>query len=260
MTDNIDNDLFERDSGLWWSDDSHCSLLACLIPARLDYLKGIPERESRGYSDRVSVLDVGCGGGLFSEALASSGYRVTGVDISERSISAARRHAEETGLEIEYVVAPAEELPFADSSFDIVFCCDVLEHVKDVPATITESARVLRKNGVFMFDTVNRTWLSKVLMIKMVQHWLKIAPPDLHSWNRFIVPDELASILDERGLELRDVTGLMPDMSPIANLRRMRAFWKLRRGKITYAELGRDMTYYPSRMKFLNYMGYAVKL
>jgi 2-polyprenyl-6-hydroxyphenyl methylase/3-demethylubiquinone-9 3-methyltransferase len=112
---------------------------------------------------------------------------------------------------------------------------------------------------MYLYDTINRTWLSKVMMITLVQDWLRIAPPDLHDWKQFIKPNDLHEMLMRHGLEPRDTIGVLPDMNPITSLKRLFAFWKVKRGKMTYAELGRDMVFRPSRFTFMNYMGYAIK-
>lgn len=255
----VNHELFEQDAELWWSENSHCALLSSVVQARLDYLRRIFTEEFGKAVGRATVLDVGCGGGLFAEEMARLGFQVTGVDLSPRSIMTAQRHAEQMGLSITYRVSPGEELPFENNTFDLVCCCDVLEHVSDANAVIAQSARVLKAGGMYLFDTINRTWLSKLMMIKLVQDWLRIAPQNLHDWKQFITPSELHMLLVRHGLEPRDMLGIKPDMHPITSLKRLVSFLNLKRGKITYAELGREMVFQPSRFKFMNYMGYAIK-
>jgi 2-polyprenyl-6-hydroxyphenyl methylase/3-demethylubiquinone-9 3-methyltransferase len=128
----------------------------------------------------LKVLDVGSGGGLLAEEFARLGCAVTGVDLSRESVAVAREHAREEGLRIEYQVAAGERLPFEDGSFEAAYCCDVLEHVESVPATLAEIARVLGPGAVFLYDTVNRTARSRLLMIKIAQEWklTRWAEPD----------------------------------------------------------------------------------
>jgi 2-polyprenyl-6-hydroxyphenyl methylase/3-demethylubiquinone-9 3-methyltransferase len=231
-----------------------------MIPARLDYLEhvfcGLHKKDLKG----AVVLDVGCGGGLFAEEVARLGCDVCGIDPSPGSIKAAVRHAKETGLAIDYRVAPGEALPFEDSTFDLVYCCDVLEHVEDVGAVISESARVLKANGIFLYDTINRTGLSRLLMIKIVQDWFRLAPPDLHDWRAFIKPRELYAVMRRFGLKPQDTVGLIPRLDPVANTRRLFEIRKLKRGEMTYAQFGRSIMFNRSRIKLMNYMGYAVKV
>lgn len=257
----IDQKLFDRDASLWWSENSHCALLKGLIPERIGYLRRVFTERLRHELSGATVLDVGCGGGLLAEEVARLGCRVTGIDPSPRSIDIATQHAAQTGLSITYRVASGEQLPFEDNRFDIVYCCDVLEHVRDVNAVIAESARVLKPDGMYLYDTINRTWLSKFLMITLLQEWewLRVAPSNLHDWKQFIRPKELDAILRRQGLEPRDMTGLIPDMSPVENLKRLVAIRKFKRGEITYAELGQHLVFRLSRLTFINYMGYAVK-
>lgn len=257
----VEQGLFEQDAHLWWSDNSHCAFLHSLVSARLDYLKQIFTERLGNDLSRATVLDVGCGGGLFAEEVARLGCQVTGVDLSPRSIEIAQRHAEQMGLTITYHAASGEQLPFQDNTFDLVYCCDVLEHVSDVNLVIAESARVLKSGGMYLYDTINRTWLSKFLMITIMQKWkwLRLIPSDLHDWKKFITPAGLQRILTRQGLEPCDMIGLIPDMNPIANIKRLLDIRKVKRGVMSYAELGRGMVFRPSRFLSMNYMGYAIK-
>ena len=129
----------------------------------------------------------------------------------------------------------------------------------DVNAVIAESVRVLKAGGVYLYDTVNRTWFSKFMMITLVQKWLRIVPPNLHDWKKFITPKELHDLLMCHGLEPRDMVGLIPRMNPIISIKRLFDIRKLKRGEKTYAEFGRGMVFRTSRLTFMNYMGYAIK-
>ncbi len=257
----VDNTIYDRDADGWWEGDNHLVLLRGMIDARLAYLRRAWGDHREPPLQRADVLDIGCGGGLFAEALAGVAGQVTGLDPSRGSIEAARRHAAARGLELRYVVGAGERLPFDDGAFDLVCCCDVLEHVDDVDAVLAESARVLRPGGVLLYDTINRTWLSKWIAIRMLQEWewLRVAPPDLHSWERFITPAELDQALRRHDLEPRGSTGLAPDMNPLLSLRRVFAIRRLKRGELTHADLGELMEFHLSRSRWLNYMGYATK-
>jgi 2-polyprenyl-6-hydroxyphenyl methylase/3-demethylubiquinone-9 3-methyltransferase len=250
--------VFDEDAGQWWSPNSHCALLSGLVQPRLDYLRGVlPWTDGNGYGG-ISVLDVGCGGGLFAEELARRGFSVTGVDISPRSIDAAKAHARESGLDIEYRVSPGERLPFEDGCFGLVCCCDVLEHVDDVGSVVGQCARVLKEGGVFFFDTINRTWLSKLLMVDIVQDWLGVVPRGLHDWRKFIRPKELSRLMSAHSLQPSAMVGLMPDMGPRVSIRRFGIYRRIKKGTVTYSELGREMVFRPSRFRCMNYMGHAV--
>jgi 2-polyprenyl-6-hydroxyphenyl methylase/3-demethylubiquinone-9 3-methyltransferase len=113
------------------------------------------------------------------------GFATTGIDPADESLRTAQNHARESGLTINYKKGTGEEIPFPDNSFDCVFCCDVLEHVRDLPKVISEISRVLKPNGIFIYDTLNRTFISKLVAIKIWQEWKRWAfmPPNLHVWK-----------------------------------------------------------------------------
>lgn len=253
----VDNTVYDRLSDSWWSDDSGLAVLRTgLNPVRFDYLRRVLIERLALDPLRLEILDVGCGGGLLAEEFAALGGRVTGVDPSTESLEAARAHARERRLRIVYVQGVAEQLPFADQTFDAVYCCDVLEHVDDVPATLGEIARVLRPGGVFLYDTINRTLRSRLLVIKLSQEWraTRWAEPDTHDWNHFIRPDELERELSVVGLDPRDRVGITPT-NPLAAVRAMH---DRARGAITYAEMGRRLQLRESRDTSAIYAGYAV--
>jgi 2-polyprenyl-6-hydroxyphenyl methylase/3-demethylubiquinone-9 3-methyltransferase len=201
---------------------------------------------------------VGCGGGYLSEELAKIGLDVTGLDPSPRTIETARTHAAQEGLTIDYREGCGEELPFASHRFDFVCCCDVLEHVDDFSLVIKEIARVLKPGGVFFYDTINRTLLSKLIMINIMQDWKATAflDPGIHSWSMFIKPQELLPVLTEHQLVNQDIKGLSPGMNFFSHYINLR---KRARGEISWEELGKRLKLRTSRNTTGTYIGYAVK-
>lgn len=139
----------------------------------------------------LSVLDVGCGGGYSCEFLAKRGAIAFGVDQSYECIQAAQNHAAMNKLSIDYRHGYAESLPYATHSFDVVVCVDVLEHVAGVQQTLEEIYRVLKPQGIFCFDTINRTFKSKLIMIWLLEDFLGEIPSGIHDWQKFITPKEL---------------------------------------------------------------------
>lgn len=256
----IDNDVYNREAGTWRDENHLLSLLVPLTPPRIAYIHDVLT-DRMGINPRgKQVLDVGCGGGLMAEEMARMGCCVTGVDPSGPSLETARSHAIEADLDIDYRHAPGESLPFEDESFDIVYCCDVLEHVNDLDAVIRESARVLVPGGVYIFDTINRTFLSKIVVVKLAQDWnaTRFFSPNFHVWEKFITPAEMRQVLAAHGLHPRELTGLTMTGNPIPILR---TIWKLKRGQATYGDLGRELMH---RIKLggslqTSYLGYAVK-
>jgi 2-polyprenyl-6-hydroxyphenyl methylase/3-demethylubiquinone-9 3-methyltransferase len=204
------------------------------------------------------ALEVGCGGGFLCEEIARMGFDVTGADPSVRSIEAAKKHAKTSGLNIRYESGSGEALPYHDSTFDIVFCCDVLEHVNHVQKVISEISRVLKPGGIFFYDTFNRTFFSKFAAINISQAWKRwaFAPPGLHVWEMFLKPEELQKILALNSLNLKEHTGLMPNAPLPVLLRKLR---KRARGLLSYRELGQMLCLKESRCTLLMHMGYAVK-
>ena len=255
----VDNQLYDRLADTWWQEDSVLGLLRTSVnPARFGYMRRVLTEELGIDPGGKTALDVGCGGGLLAEEFARLGCRVTGVDPSAESLETARGHARIEGLEINYLVSAGEQLPFEDESFDVVYCCDVLEHVADLQRVLDESARVMKPGGVYMYDTINRTRRSKLVMIKLIQDWRSTAlmEPNLHDWDMFIKPSELIAALTQAGLDSRDVKGIGPARNPVAMLRDLR---RRARGEITYGEFGARNVMREQRDTSLAYAGYATK-
>jgi 2-polyprenyl-6-hydroxyphenyl methylase/3-demethylubiquinone-9 3-methyltransferase len=253
----IDNAIYDQAGDIWWDENSPLSILnTSLNPARFPYFRDALVHLFDGSPSGKLALDVGCGGGLLAEEIARLGCRVTGIDPSANSLATARTHATGAGLAIDYQQGAGEALPFEPGSFDIVFCCDVLEHVSSVAAVVGEIARVLKPGGVFLYDTINRTLTSKVAVIKLPQDWLRLAPPNFHLWEMFIRPSELVAALDRNGLDSREIVGLRPGGNPL------RLLWAMRRvkaGTMSYGELGRRAQWSRSKSLAISYMGYAIK-
>lgn len=255
----IDNALYDRLAGSWWNESGFLNALKALNPARFGYMRRVLEEDLRIDPRGLRTLDVGCGGGLLAEEFARLGCRVTGVDPSEPSVAAAREHARTAGLAIDYRHGSGEALPFPDSSFELVYCCDVLEHVKDLSRVITEIARVLQPGAVFFYDTINRTFMSKLIAIKLFQEWQSTAfmEPNLHDWNMFITPEELEGHLRKAALAPLAITGLKARANPLRVIRALRA---RKRGEITYYEAARQADFGESSDTSVSYIGYARSL
>jgi 2-polyprenyl-6-hydroxyphenyl methylase/3-demethylubiquinone-9 3-methyltransferase len=207
MNESVRNDLTIYDAAAerWWSDDIRwVRTLRNMVPGRLRWF----DRHMH-WADR-DVLDLGCAGGFMAEALARRGARVTGIDPASEAIAAAQRHAGEAELDIRYDVGVGEDLPYADASFDVVVCVDVLEHVADLPTVIGEVARVLRPGGTFLYDTINRNALSRLVVVRLAEDILRLLPRGTHDPALFIRPRELSAELEAAGLTPGDTTGLGP--------------------------------------------------
>jgi 2-polyprenyl-6-hydroxyphenyl methylase/3-demethylubiquinone-9 3-methyltransferase len=254
----VDNHLYDTMADSWWDEEGCLHILRGLNPARFGYMRRVLVDELGIDPRGRKTLDVGCGGGILAEEFGRLGCDVTGIDPSEKSIEAARAHARQEGLAIDYRTGTGEALPFPDSTFEVVYCCDVLEHVNDVGRVVAEVARVLRPGGIFFYDTINRTFRSKLVIIKLFQEWswTSFMPPNLHDWSRFIKPKELAVILDRNGLQSQGLTGLKPATNPLQTFRLLRA---RKRGEITYLEAARRLDLRETPDKSIVFMGWARK-
>ena len=194
------NDLAQR----WWDENGPQKALHALNPARLGYVAGrIDLQDAR-------VLDVGCGAGLLSEALAKSGAQVTAIDLAPDLIKVAKLHRLESGVEVDYRLQSAEALAAeAPASFDAVTCMEMLEHVPDPGAILAACAALLRPGGRLVVSTLNRTPAAFAFAIVGAEYVARILPRGTHQYRDFIKPSELAKWLREAGLELEDVSGLM---------------------------------------------------
>jgi 2-polyprenyl-6-hydroxyphenyl methylase / 3-demethylubiquinone-9 3-methyltransferase len=255
----VDNTLYNTPGDIWWDETAGLSMLrTALNPARFGYFRMVLTERLHITPQGKAALDVGCGGGLLAEEFARLGCHVTGIDPSGPSLQTARAHAAASGLSIDYRAGVGEALPFLDQSFEIVYCCDVLEHVIDLDRVMAEIARMLTPGGVFFYDTINRTFLSKLFAIKLAQEWpaTRFAPPHLHDWEQFIKPTELQALMSRHGLEPQEVVGLSLGARPIAGLRAIRQY---KRGVITAGDLGRQLRAHVSRNLSGSYAGYAIK-
>lgn len=255
----IDNGIYERLGESWWDEASLLSLLhGSFTAGRFAYFRAVLDRQCGTQLAGLRVIDIGCGGGFLAEEFAALGCRVSGVDPSSASVGAARAHASGRGLHIDYQVGVGEELPFPDACFGVACCCDVLEHVNDPGRVISEVARVLKPGGLFLFDTINRTRMSKLLAINVIQRWplTRLTDVALHDWDMFVTPAELAAMQERHGLTPSAVTGLGSRAHPLSVLR---SYASARLGRITYGELSRRLDAGQVTSTAVSYMGYATR-
>ncbi len=253
----VDNQLYDRLSHTWWDENEALGLLRTwLNPVRFGYFQRVLLAGEASGVRGQTLLDVGCGGGLLAEEFARAGCRVTGIDPSAASLEVARGHARQAGLAIDYQIGAGEHLPFAAASFDLVVCCDVLEHVDDVERVIAEIARTLKPGGIFFYDTINRSWLSWIGAIKLAQEWTHFLPPNLHDWQMFIRPAELRRYLERSRLTPQESRGMSPRANPLLVLYLL---LQQRRKKITVPQVGERIQFHESKSLAGAYMGYAVK-
>lgn len=255
----VNNEIYEADGAHWWSANSPLFMMYALNPARVGYYQRILDEAEGIDPSQMKALEVGSGGGILSEEIARMGFDTYGIDPSPKSVETAREHARAMGLSITYAVAEGEHLPFADEEFDVVFCCDVLEHVESPPHVLKEISRVLKPGGILFHETINRTWLARLIYIKLFQEWEKYAwlPEDFHLYSRFITPKELRNMLRRVGIINKDFKGIEPiDKDPprILSTLKQRA-----RNEIDFAEMAARFKMKEGKYLSSSYMGYGIK-
>lgn len=196
-------DKFSALAHRWWDPQSEFRPLHEINPLRLGWIAGKVQLGS------MSILDVGCGGGILSESMALTGATVKGIDLSEKALSVARLHALETGTRVTYDLISAEALAEREgSSFDVITCMEMLEHVPDPASTIAACAELAKPGAHLFFSTINRNPKAYLFAIVGAEYLLRLLPRGTHDYARFIKPSELGSLCREAGLEIRDITGM----------------------------------------------------
>jgi len=187
----------------WWDRDGELKALHDINPVRLQYI--LARAEIKGQP----VLDVGCGGGLVSEALAVAGAKVTGIDMAVPALNVAGEHAKESGLKIEYIESTAEDYAQTHrEQFAVVTCMELVEHVPDPASIISACAELTKSGGQVFISTINRTWLARLLAIWVAEYVLGIVSKGTHTYARFIRPEEMERWGQAAGLRLVDVAGM----------------------------------------------------
>ncbi len=218
--DNEEMRHFEMLAKEWWSEGGKFHSLHAFNPARLTFIVEEIQRWRQGSQDRyhpfegLSILDIGCGGGILSEPLARLGAAVTGIDPVAQSIEVAKAHAETQGLKISYRAVTAEELASEGATFDAVIASEVVEHVADLPAFLKTCRTLCKDKGLFIVSTLNRTMKSYALAIVAAEHILGLIPRGTHDWRKFIKPEELSGFLADAGFKEARRSGIV--LNPIA--------------------------------------------
>ncbi|MDT8388340.1 MAG: bifunctional 2-polyprenyl-6-hydroxyphenol methylase/3-demethylubiquinol 3-O-methyltransferase UbiG [Thiogranum sp.] len=205
-TRNVDHaeiNKFEQLAARWWDPHSEFKPLHDINPLRLDYI------DSRAPLAGTRVIDVGCGGGLLSEGMASRGATVTGIDMGEAPLTVARLHQHESGVRVDYRQITAEELAAQQpAAFDTCTCLEMLEHVPDPAAVVQACADLVKPGGQLFFSTINRNPKSYLFAIIGAEYLLRMLPKGTHEFRKFIRPSELERWARAAGLQLRDLSGM----------------------------------------------------
>lgn len=236
----INNDFYDELGDSWYTASDHpIALLRAENAVRIPWI--ISE-----IGQNRTVLDIGCGAGLLTNALAAAGHTVHGIDLSASSLEIAKQ--KDATQQVSYQVANAYSLPYPDKTFDVVCAMDVLEHVEEPLRLIAEAGRVLKPNGLFFFHTFNRNWLSYLLIIKGVEWCVPNAPQNMHVYPLFIKPDELRALCRQQHLHIQTLHGFRPQIFSLP-------FFKM----IFTRKVPEDFTFCFSKNLHTGYCGWAKK-
>jgi 2-polyprenyl-6-hydroxyphenyl methylase/3-demethylubiquinone-9 3-methyltransferase len=204
-------------AGGWWDEEGPFRPLHRLNPVRLAWLR---DRLARHFGrdpavlrpfEGLTLLDVGCGGGLIAEPMARMGFAVTGIDAVEKSLAVARAHAESEGVAVEYRLQPVETLAESGAQFDVVLALEVVEHVVEVEGFVDAVGSLARPGGIVALSTLNRTVRSYLLGIVGAEYVLRWLPRGTHTWSKFLKPSELAAAARHAGLAVTALDGISYD-------------------------------------------------
>ncbi|WP_106478206.1 bifunctional 2-polyprenyl-6-hydroxyphenol methylase/3-demethylubiquinol 3-O-methyltransferase UbiG [Phytohalomonas tamaricis] len=194
---------FESLSSRWWDREGEFKPLHDINPLRLDFI------DARAGLTGKKVIDIGCGGGILSEAMAHRGAKVTGIDLGEAPLAVARLHQQESGVDVDYRNISAEQMALEHAGeFDIVTCLEMLEHVPDPEAVVHACTKLVKPGGHVFFSTINRHPKAYLLAILGAEYVLKMLPRGTHDYQRFIRPAELSRWARKSDLTMREVSGM----------------------------------------------------
>ena len=206
-TENVDTaeiEKFQSIASRWWDTESEFKTLHDINPLRIDYIA-----QQCGGLEGKKVLDIGCGGGILSEAMATNKAQVTGIDMAELSLDVARMHLHETGLEVDYQLITAEQMATEQPhQYDVVTCMELLEHVPDPASIIRAAATLVKPDGCIVLSTLNRNVKSFMLAIVGAEYVMNMLPKGTHEYEKFLKPSELAQAARQALLEVSDISGM----------------------------------------------------
>ncbi len=214
----VDAAEVERFSALaaeWWDPRGRMAVLHRFNPVRLGFIKAAACRQFGRDAKRLDalsglrLLDIGCGGGILSQPLARLSAEVVGADPSQANIEAARLHAAEAGVTVDYRATTAEALADDGERFDVVLAMEVVEHVADLSLFVKRCAEMVKPGGLMITATINRTLKSFAFAIVGAEYVLGWLPRGTHRWDKFVTPNELEAVLERHGLAVIDQTGVI---------------------------------------------------
>ncbi|MFZ4125764.1 MAG: bifunctional 2-polyprenyl-6-hydroxyphenol methylase/3-demethylubiquinol 3-O-methyltransferase UbiG [Rickettsiales bacterium] len=199
---------FSRIADEWWDKNGKFKPLHRINPLHISYIKQKIEQHFAKPMHDLTLVDIGCGGGLISEPMAELGLQVTGVDASEKNIEVATLHAEKSALDIRYLATSAEALAANGESFDIVLALEIIEHVADIDVFYDALSALVKPNGLLILSTINRTTKSYAMAIIGAEYVMRWLPKGTHDWAKFVKPSEMARALTSRGMQIHETIGM----------------------------------------------------
>ena len=197
----------------WWNYDGKFKTLHKFNPVRLELIIDDIKRNFKTTENQkkplsnISILDIGCGGGLMSEPLARLGAKVTGIDAVEKNVKSAQIHAEQKGLEINYLQSTVEDLD-NKTKFDVVLNLEVIEHVNNQELFVSKSCELINDNGLIFIATINKTLFSLVFAKYFAEYVFRFLPKGTHEWNKFLTPEDLYGYLIKNKFEVLQTKGI----------------------------------------------------
>ena len=197
----------------WWNYDGKFKTLHKFNPVRLELIIKDIKHNFKTAEDQnkplanISILDIGCGGGLMSEPLARLGAKVTGIDAVEKNIKSAQIHADQNGLDINYLQSTIEELD-NKNRFDVVLNLEVIEHVNNQELFVSKSCELINDNGLIFIATINKTLFSLVFAKYIAEYVLGFLPKGTHEWSKFLTPEDLYGYLIKNKFEILQTKGI----------------------------------------------------
>lgn len=191
---------FAQHANHWWDKQGPLKTLHDINEARIEFIS------RQGHLSGLKILDVGCGGGILCEAMAQCGADVTGIDAESMAIQAAREHAQDNGLQIEYVNSPIED--YEHQGFDVITCMEMLEHVQNPELVLHHCKRLLKPGGILFLSTISRTIKAYAGAIILAEYVLNLLPKQTHDYDKFIKPGELVAMARSHDFNLIDMSGL----------------------------------------------------
>lgn len=216
---NLELEKFNKIANEWWDPEGKFKPLHKFNPVRVNYLKiNLIKHFNKKNSDKpllgLNILDIGCGGGLLSEPISKLGANVTGIDASEKNIAIAKSHLKKSNLNIKYYCSSPENFK-PKKKFDVILNMEIVEHVSDINLFISQTSKLLKKDGIMFIATINKTLKSYIFAIIGAEYILRWLPIGTHNWEKFVEPESLKKIAESNSLYFKKLTGVK--FSPVSN-------------------------------------------